>query len=70
VLQTGDVIEYMLPGIEVTGLEVVAMRTEKGEEISRANPGNRVFLPTEPLLSVGVKNGILRRQDRAEHQDS
>jgi putative protease len=70
VLQTGDVIEYMLPGIEVTGLEVVAMRTEKGEEISHANPGNRVFLTTEPLLSGGVKNGILRRQDRAEHQES
>jgi putative protease len=68
VLQTGDLIEYMLPGIEVMELKVVAMRSEKGEELSRANPGNVLFLTTEPLLSCGVKNGILRRQDRAENQ--
>jgi len=63
VLQAGDVIEYMLPGIEVMELKVVAMRTEKGEEISRANPGNRVFLTTELLLTCGARNGILRRED-------
>lgn len=65
VLETGDVIEYMLPGIEVIPLKVIAMRDERGEEISRANPGNRVFLTTEPLLSCGLKNGMLRRQDGA-----
>ncbi|MBU0663662.1 MAG: U32 family peptidase [Proteobacteria bacterium] len=70
VLQTGDLIEYMLPGIEVMPLKVVAMRSEKEEEISRANPGNMVFLTTEPLLSCGVKNGILRRQDVAEREES
>lgn len=63
VLQTGEVIEYMLPGIEVIELKVVAMRTEQGEERTRANPGNMVFLTTEPLLSGGLRNGILRRQD-------
>jgi U32 family peptidase len=66
VLETGDVIEYMLPGIEVIELKVMAMRTEKGEQISRANPGNRVFLTTEPLLTCGTQNGILRRQEGAE----
>ncbi|KAF0189991.1 MAG: collagenase-like [Desulfobulbaceae bacterium] len=65
VLKTGEVIEYMLPGIEVMAVTVVAMRTEKGEEIIRANPGNRVFLTTEPSLSFGAVNGILRRQDIA-----
>ncbi len=66
VLETGDVIEYMLPGIEVLQLKVMAMRTEKGEQITRANPGNRVFLTTEPLLTCGTTNGILRRQDETE----
>ncbi|MEK6201557.1 MAG: U32 family peptidase [Desulfobulbaceae bacterium] len=68
VMEIGDLIEYMLPGIEVMELKVVAMRSEKGGEMSRANPGNVLFLTTEPLLSCGVKNGILRRQDRAENQ--
>lgn len=68
VLHTGDKIEYMLPGIEVLALTVVAMRTAKGEEITRANPGNEVFLTTEPLLSGGRKNGMLRRKDRPEQQ--
>jgi len=63
VLQTGEVIEYMGPGIEVTAVTVAAMRTEKGEEISRANPGNRVFLQTEPKLVGGAVNGMLRRQE-------
>jgi putative protease len=72
VLEVGDIIEYMLPGIEVIGLAVVAMRDEKGVEIHRANPGNRVFLTTEPLLSCGIQNGILRRSDEsnlADHSD-
>ncbi len=70
VLQTGDAIEYMLPGIEVMELKVVAMCNEKGEELSRANPGNRVFLTTEPLLSCGTRNGILRREDGAGQEGS
>jgi U32 family peptidase len=41
----------------------VAMRSEKGEELTRANPGNRVFLTTEPSLSAGAVNGMLRRQE-------
>ena len=61
VLETGDQIEYMLPGIECLPLTVTAMKTEKGEETRRANPGNRVFLHTEPSLEQGKLNGILRR---------
>ncbi len=60
VLKTGDEIEYMLPGIAVIPLTVVAMRTEQGEPVVRANPGNRVFLHTTPPLSAGTENGILR----------
>jgi U32 family peptidase len=61
VLETGDQIEYMLPGVECLAVTVVRMETEKGEEITRANPGNRVLLYTEPVLSQGELNGILRR---------
>ncbi len=64
VLETGDVIEYMLPGIECIPVTVVGMLTEKGEETRRANPGNVVFLETEPVLSQGRLNGILRRQKK------
>lgn len=66
VLQTGDEIEYMAPGIEVMAVTVVAMHNEKGEEVSRANPGNRVFLSTEPALSDGSVNGMLRRQGNSK----
>ncbi len=64
VMESGDIIEYMLPGIETISLTVVTMRDEKGVVTQRANPGNRVFLTTAPLLSNGTKNSILRRQDR------
>lgn len=64
VLETGDSIEYMLPGIECVTLRVKGMQTEKGEECVRANPGNRVVLETEPLLTKGKVNGILRRNKR------
>lgn len=61
VLETGDQIEYMLPGIEYEACTVTAMKTEKGEEIQRANPGNIVLLCTEPALKHTQLNGILRR---------
>lgn len=61
VLESGNRVEYMLPGIDTLPLTVVRMETEKGEEIARANPGNRVLLYTEPTLVQGKVNGILRR---------
>lgn len=61
VLESGDNIEYMLPGTECVSLHLNYMETEKGERIDRANPGNRVFLHTEPVLVQGRLNGILRR---------
>ncbi|MEN8200072.1 MAG: U32 family peptidase [Thermodesulfobacteriota bacterium] len=62
VLETGERVEYMLPGVDSIPLQVVNMESEKGESVSRANPGNRVILHTEPSLSQGRLNGILRRQ--------
>ncbi len=64
VLETGDAIEYMLPGVECIPLTVQRMETESGEEVMRANPGNRVVLHTEPSLEQGRLNGILRRQKK------
>jgi len=45
-------------------LKVIRMESEKGEEQTRANPGNRFFLHTEPSLPQGKLNGILRRVKR------
>lgn len=61
VLEPGDRIEYMLPGIDILALTVDRMETEGGEETIRANPGNRVRLHTTPSLLQGRVNGILRR---------
>ncbi len=61
VLENGNQVEYMLPGIDTVLLTVTRMETEKGEQIERANPGNRVLLFTEPPLFQGQVNGILRR---------
>jgi len=64
VLETGDSIEYMLPGMDCIPVLVQRMETEKGEETVRANPGNHVFLHTNPPLKQGKLNGILRRQKK------
>lgn len=61
VLEKGDMVEYMLPGVATISLKVERMENEKGEEIYRANPGNRVSLFTAPPLEQGRLNGILRR---------
>lgn len=61
VLETGDQIEYMLPGLNCESCTVIRMETEKGEERTRANPGNRIVLHTEPPLQGIRLNGILRR---------
>jgi U32 family peptidase len=61
VLESGSRIEYMLPGVETLALTVTGMETTGGEAITRANPGNRVLLHTDPALVQGRMNGILRR---------
>ena len=62
VLATGEPIEYMATGIESLPVTLLAMHNENGEEITRANPGNRVYLTTEPPLTAVRENGILRRE--------
>ncbi len=61
VIETGDVVEYMLPGASTVSVTVVRMVNEKGQEQQRANPGNRLYLHTDPGLPLLKMNGIIRR---------
>ncbi|CAG37682.1 peptidase U32 family protein [Desulfotalea psychrophila] len=64
-LELGDEIEYMGRDDRNYPLTVRTMTNEKGEEISRGNPGNRLFLQTEPpLAELAEEVAILRRQKR------
>lgn len=65
-LATGEYIEYMQQGIGLIPAKIIAMRNEDGESVSKANPGNRILLATEPPLNQAVMHGILRRQKSTE----
>ncbi|MDP3481028.1 MAG: U32 family peptidase [Desulfoprunum sp.] len=60
-LLAGELAEYMGRGMELVPLRITAMHNERFEAISRANPGERVVLTTEPPLIQGEVNDILRR---------
>ncbi len=61
-LMNGERLEYMERGIAVKSCMLNKMYDEKGETLTKAHPGNRVFLVTEPeLISLEV-NGIIRRE--------
>ena len=64
----GQEIEYMARSLERIQVKISRMTDEAGKEINKANPGNRLFLRTEPALGSGVVNGILRRKKRVEGQ--
>ncbi len=61
-VETGDRVEYMDVGINVQSFVIDAMLDEKGTPVTRANPGNRVYLQTTPELSTLQLNGIIRRE--------
>ena len=58
----GDKIEYRQAGTGLIPLRITAIRDEEGCLLSKANPGNKVFLETEPVLTDVRVNGILRRR--------
>jgi putative protease len=60
----GEEVEYMFPSMELLRVRIVELIGEEGEKMKKANPGNRLFLRTEPDLSMGLINGILRRKRR------
>lgn len=60
-LTSGEMAEYMGRGMELLPFRIIAMHNERFEPISRANPGDRVILTTDPPLARGEVNDILRR---------
>lgn len=60
----GEHIEYMKQGLELVPVKIISMENEAGTSLSKANPGNRVHMRTDPPLPEGVSHGILRRQKR------
>lgn len=60
-LSAGEMAEHMGSGIAVLPLRITALQDERLQYLSRANPGDRVILTTEPPLSGGRVNDILRR---------
>ncbi len=58
----GEDIEYMAPSMALQKVRITGMTDEDDREIQKANPGNRLALQTEPDLSSGLVNGILRRK--------
>lgn len=58
----GEYIEYMEKGLELQGVNITALETEKGDRIIAANPGNIVYMETSPPLRSPVVNAIMRRK--------
>lgn len=61
----GDEIQYMGQGNLNYTVKVVEMENESAEKLERGNPGNRIFLKTEPPLKELVdleETAILRRE--------
>ncbi len=61
-LEVGEEIEYMDRTMKTMKATVVGMVKGQDESITRANPGNVIYLTCEPLLKKVEKNAILRRQ--------
>ncbi|PHR23989.1 MAG: peptidase U32 [Desulfotalea sp.] len=58
----GEKIEYMLKGIGCDSVTITRMEDEEGRVVEKANPGNRLFLYTEPVLPECEINSIFRRK--------
>lgn len=61
-VRVGELIEYMEQGLDVQSLTITGMQDEEGQQLEKANPGNKIFISTEPNLAQGAVNGILRRK--------
>ncbi len=61
-LHSGAEVEYMKRGFDIDRVRIIAMHDLEGNEVEKANPGNRLVLTTEPQLGDVEINGILRRE--------
>ena len=62
VLALGDQVEYLGRAIEPATVTISAMQMEDGTALSRANPGNRVILHTDPALASIEPQSLLRKR--------
>ena len=62
VLETGDQIEYLGREPEPVVCQVISMTTEDGELTTRANPGNRVVITTDPVVRQPEVYSIFRKR--------
>lgn len=62
VLETGDQIEYLGREPEPVVCRVLSMTTEDGDVTTRANPGNRVILETDPVVRQPEVYSIFRKR--------
>ncbi len=60
-IECGDRLEYLGRDIEPTSCIVVAMETQDGKSINRANPGTQIILQTEPVLNQATVQSLLRK---------
>lgn len=61
-VRPGEEIEYMLQGIHCDRVTITRLEDEEGRVVEKANPGNRLFLHTEPDLPECEVNAIFRRK--------
>jgi putative protease len=62
VMEPGDTLEYLGQGIRTLPVTVKKLRDQDGQEVKRANPGNKVFLETTPKLAAPELHTILRKK--------
>lgn len=61
-LFTGDRVTMMAKGLNNQEVIVKRMYNERGEPVEKANPGNRIILETEPVITNAEIFSIMRRE--------
>ena len=62
VLLLGDEVEYLAPRVlSPVIFRVIAMETPEGQACTRANPGQKIHLVTEPLLLGAIPGSLMRK---------
>lgn len=67
-VRPGEEIEYMLRGINCNSVTITRLEDEEGRVIEKANPGNKLFVYTEPELVECEVNAIFRRKKKQLQQ--
>ncbi len=63
-VRPGEEIEYMLRGVDCNRVTITRLEDEEGRVIEKANPGNKLFVFTEPALAECEVNAIFRRKKK------